>query len=161
MLKRFFFSFLAIFLLFEEWLWDVLTTLGRKLSVWLHLERFEEWLRKTSPKMALVAFAIPLLIVTPLNLIALGMIAHGKILHGVLLEIVAKLIGTVLIARVFALTRAQLLTLRWFKVMYDTITGWLEWAHVRIRATWAYQRAKKLKQEVKATLGAWLGKLKP
>jgi hypothetical protein len=47
--------FLAIFLIIEEWLWDLLTVFGHKLIQWLNLEQFEQWLRQASPIMALVA----------------------------------------------------------------------------------------------------------
>jgi hypothetical protein len=42
---------LAILLIIEKWLWDLVTVFGHKLI----LEQFEQWLRQTSPIMALVA----------------------------------------------------------------------------------------------------------
>jgi len=79
-MKKILLSLLAIFLIIEEWLWDVLTAFGRSLFHWLDLDRFEQWLRQTSPVMALVAFTIPLLIVTPINLIAFGLIAKEALI---------------------------------------------------------------------------------
>lgn len=59
-------SLLAIFLIIEEWLWDnILTAFGRSLSKLLNLEQFEQWLSQKTAPMALVAFGIPLLVVTP------------------------------------------------------------------------------------------------
>ena len=161
LLKRLLFSFLALFLLFEEWLWGVLTAFGQLLTRLLHLEKLETWLRQTSPTMALFAFSIPLLIVTPINLIAFAMIAHGHIVRGVTLEIFAKLFGTVLIARVFALTKPQLLTLRWFNTLYNTINGWLAWAHQRIRQTAVYQQGKRLKALAKDVVASFVQRFRP
>lgn len=158
MIKKFFLSVLALFLLFEEWLWEILTALGRRLAVWLHLQKFEAWLAQTTPPVAAIAFLIPIIIVTPINLIAFWMIAQGIIVRGIVLEIFAKILGTVLIARVFALTKPQLMTIGWFNRLYTLIMGWLNWAHERIRATAMYQNAKRFKAMLKETVRNWLGK---
>ena len=150
--KRILLSLLALLLVFEEWLWDVLTVLGSRLSRLLRLARFEAWLKAAPPPVAFVAFAIPLIIVAPLNVVAFWMIARGIILQGVLLEIFAKLLGTLLVARVFALTRPQLMTLRWFAWLYGKITGWLRWAHARVVATAVYMHAQRIKAHVRAFL---------
>ncbi len=154
-MKKILFALLAIFLIIEEWLWDILNAIGHTLIRWLHLQRLERWLTQTSPSTALIAFLIPLLVVTPINLAAFWMLAHGLLLQGVLLEIGAKMIGTLLVARVFALTKPQLLTYRYINWLYTTITDWLRWAHQRIIETAVYRFSKRLKNEVKARFAAW------
>ncbi|MDI1356969.1 MAG: hypothetical protein PSU84_01995 [Methylobacter sp.] len=138
-------SFLAVILIIEEWLWDLLTAFGRSLFHWLNLEQFEQWLRQTKPTMALVAFSIPLLIVAPINIVAFKLIANGLILQGILTEVLAKLLGTLLVARVFALTKPQLLTFVFLMIIYTTITRWLKWAHDKVTETAVYRWAKQLK----------------
>ena len=154
-MKKTLLSLLAIILIFEEWLWDLLTAIGHTLVRWLNLESFEQWLSQTSPITALVAFSIPLLIVTPINLLAFGLLAHGLILQGIGLEVLAKLLGTLLVARVFALTKPQLLTFAFLRVIYTTITGWLQWAHQQITETAVYRWSKQFKAEAKARFAAW------
>jgi hypothetical protein len=154
-MKKILLSFLAVILIIEEWLWDLLTAFGHSLVRWLHIESLEQWLSRTSPAQALVAFSIPILIVTPINLIAFGLLAHGLILQGILLELLAKLLGTVLIARVFALTKPQLLTFALLRIIYTTITDWLQWAHRQITETAVYRRSKQFKAEAKAKFAAW------
>jgi predicted ABC-type exoprotein transport system permease subunit len=154
-MKKLLLSLLAIVLLFEEWLWDALTALGRRLVQWLHLARLERWLSQTSPNVALLAFAVPLAIVTPINLAALWLLTRGLILQGVAMEIFAKLLGTLMVARVFALTKPQLLTFGWIAWVYTTITAWLRWAHQRIRETAVYRLGHQLKERIKATVRAW------
>ncbi len=144
-MKKTLLSLLAIFLIIEEWLWDKLTAFGRSLSKLLNLERFEQWLSQTTPPIALVAFSIPILIVTPINLLAFGLLAHGMILQGILMEILAKLLGTLLVARVFALTKPQLLTFAFLMIIYTTITRWLQWAHQKVTETAVYRWMKQLK----------------
>lgn len=148
-MKKTLLSLLAIFLIIEEWLWDLLTALGRSLSQWLNLQRFEQWLSQTTATMALFAFSIPLLIVAPINLAAFSLLAKGLILQGILLEVLAKLLGTLLVARVFALTKPQLLTFVFLRVTYTTITRWLQWAHAKITETAIYRLAKQLKDQIK------------
>lgn len=155
-MKKFLLSLLAVILIFEEWLWDVLTAFGHALLERLHLGRIELWLMHVSPPIALTAFCIPLLIVTPINLVALGMLAKGMIIQGILLEIVAKLLGTMLIARVFALTKPQLMTYGMLRFVYETITHWLQWAHRKITETPVYRLATKLKALAKAKIKDWL-----
>lgn len=149
-MKKTLLSILAIFLIIEEWLWDLLTAFGRLLSQWLNLQKFEQWLSQTTANMALVAFTIPVLVVTPINLAAFWLLAQGLILQGILLEVLAKLLGTLLIARVFALTKPQLLTFAFLRITYTTITRWLQWAHAKVTETTIYRLAKQLKIKAKA-----------
>jgi len=129
--------------------------LGHSLVRWLHLESFEQWLSQTSPNMALFAFSIPLLIVTPINLLALKLLANGLILQGVLLELLAKLLGTLLVARVFALTKPQLLSFAFLNVIYTNITRWLRWAHQKVTETTIYRLSKQLKAAAQIRISAW------
>ncbi len=144
-MKKILLSLLAIFLIIEEWLWDLLTAFGQSLAKLLNLEQFEQWLSQATAPMALVAFSIPILIVTPINLAAFGFLAKGLILQGILTEILAKLLGTLLVARVFALTKPQLLTFAFLRIIYTTITRWLQWAHQKITETTIYHWAKRSK----------------
>ncbi|MDD2724240.1 MAG: hypothetical protein PHH59_09505 [Methylovulum sp.] len=159
-MKKLLLSLLAIILIIEEWLWELLSAFGHRLIVWLRLSKFERWLGQTSPGLALAAMMIPLLIVTPMNLAALWMLANGLILQGIALEVVAKLLGTLLISRVFALTKNQLLTFTVIAWTYGTITGWLIWAHAKITETAAYQLAQRTKKQVQAKLSVVRGYLR-
>jgi len=156
-MKRLLLSLLAVFLLVEEWLWDILTALSHKLFVWLHLASFERWLATASPRVAMAAFILPVGLVLPVKFAALMLFAHGRIVQGLVLLIAAKLFATLLISRMFAVTKAQLLTYPWFAWLYSTITRWLLWAHERIRATAVYRQATKLKQAVSEKLAEWMG----
>ena len=156
MTKKLLLSSLALFLLVEEWLWDMLTALGRRLTVWLHLAAFERWLARTTPKVAMAALLLPVLLILPVKFVGLLLFAHGRIVQGIGLLIAAKLFATLLISRMFAITRPQLLTFAWFSRLYSTVTRWLNWAHGRIHATWVYQQATQLKRAAKAKMAAWL-----
>jgi len=155
-MKKLLLSILAVFLLVEEWLWDMLTAFSHRLFVWLHLAGFERWLAKSSPRVAMAAFVLPVALVLPVKFAALLLFAHGQIIQGIALLLAAKLFATLLISRMFAVTRTQLLSFAWFNALYTTITRWLGWAHERIRATVVYQQAVRLKQAARAKLAEWL-----
>ncbi len=155
-MKKMLLSILAVILIIEEWLWDGLSAFGHFLVGLLRLNDFERWLSQVSPKTALVAFMVPLFIVTPINLIALGLLAHGLILQGILLEIFAKLLGTLLVSRVFSLTKNQLLSFRLLAFIHANVTRWLSWAHQKITDTSIYKLSKTLKLQLKSIIAAWL-----
>jgi|APLak6261659120_1056016.scaffolds.fasta_scaffold25186_1 hypothetical protein len=156
MLKKILLSLLAVAVIFEEWLWDILTAIGQWLSQLLHLEKFDLWLLNAKPNTALLAFLIPLAIVTPFNILAVFLLSHGAIIQGILLEVVVKLVGTLLIARVFRLTKTALLTFDWFSSLYHSITGLLHWAHELIHQTAIYRLSVEIKKAVKIKIAYWL-----
>ena len=157
-MKKMLLSLLAVILIIEEWLWDLLSALGHSLVRLLNLERVERWLSQTSPRTALLAFLLPILIVTPINIAAIWLLLHGLLIEGVLLEVCAKLLGTLLVARVFSLTKTQLLTFRVIAAIYNTISYWLRWAHEKIAETAIYKFSKVIKAQVKATIKGFFQK---
>lgn len=157
-MKKFLLSFLALLLLVEEWLWDLLSACAHYLIALLRLEGVERWLIQTSPNMALCAFMVPVLLVTPINLAAIWFFIHGLLLQGLATEIFAKLLGTLLIARIFTLTKPQLLSFKFINLIYTTITGWLRWAHNKVVDTAVYRYGKQLKAEIKARVEAFWSK---
>ncbi|MDO9106200.1 MAG: hypothetical protein Q7U57_14710 [Methylovulum sp.] len=152
MLKKLALTLLAILVIFEEWLWDILTLVGQWLARALALERFDERLAQASPPLALLAFFIPLAVVTPLNLFALFLLTHGAIVEGILLEIVAKLTGTLLIARIFKLVRPALLTFAWFARFYGAVMRLLQWAHRLVHDSAIYKLSVVVKMAVKTKI---------
>jgi hypothetical protein len=156
MMKKILLAGLAILLIIEEWLWDALNALSHLLIKWTRLEPFECWLSQRTPKQALVAFSIPLMIVMPLNIIAISLLARGMILQGLMMEVFVKLLATLLVARVFALTKPQLLSFSFFRSIYLTITQWLKWAHDKVVDAPIYIWIKAFKVKIKARAKAWL-----
>ena len=66
---------------------------------------------------------------------------------GVAVFVAAKVVGTALVARLFALTRPALMRLQWFEAIY---LRWLAWKAVvlaRVRASWAWRAGRALKRE--------------
>ncbi len=136
---------LALLILFEEWGWAplarVMARLGR-LPVFRQLER---WIGRVPPPLALLLLLAPTLLLLPVKLLALWLIAAGRAGYGLLLILVAKLLGTAIVARLFQLTRPALLQMPWFARLYARWTIWktglLNWVHAS--AAWRWARACK------------------
>ncbi|WAC74006.1 hypothetical protein OU995_04545 [Roseateles sp. SL47] len=138
---------LALVILFEEWGWEplqrVMARLGR-LPVIRHLEAA---VRRLPPYLALLVLLVPSLFLLPVKLLALWLIGQGHAAMGLGVILSAKLVGTAVVAHLFALTQPALLRLDWFRRLY---ARWVEWkagllAWVRSSGVWRTARALKLR----------------
>jgi hypothetical protein len=75
------------------------------------LRSVEAFIVTLPPYPALLFFATPTLLLVPLKIIALYFMSHGQATLGMLTIIAAKFAGTALVARIFTLTRPQLLSI--------------------------------------------------
>lgn len=149
---------LALLILFEEWGWEPL----QRAMAWLGrlplLRRFEAWVRGLPPYAALAVMLLPTLLLLPIKLLALWLIGMGRALLGLLVILLAKVIGTAVLARLFQLSQPALLRLPWFARGYARWTAWkaalLIW--VRASAPWRYARA--LRMRLRRGLRRWLAR---
>ena len=150
MLKKIFLTIVAIVVIFEEWLWDLLADIGQWIANKLKLEKFDAWLLQASPKQALIAFFMPILVVTPINLFAIFLLAQGRLIEGVLLELAAKLLGTLLISRIFKLVKPALLKFNLLNSLNRKICHLLEWAHNVMLHSFVYNWIVTIKMKIRA-----------
>lgn len=124
---------LAVLIAFEEWGWEPLQAYIARLSRWPAWRKLEAGIMSLPPYAALALFAAPAVLLLPLKIAALWLISQGRTWLGVLVIIVAKTIGTAVVARLLTLTRPRLLELPWFEYLdkrwYDWKTGLLEQLH--------------------------------
>ena len=133
----------TLFFLAEELLWrlaKVFALLG-KLPVFRQLEVA---ISSLPPYGALVLFALPALALAPIKLLALYWLAGGHPALGISTIIAAKVAGTALVARIYQLTRAKLLTLAWFawceaKVLALRAAAYALWRNLPL-GRWVLQR---------------------
>jgi hypothetical protein len=144
----------ALVILFEEWGWEPLQRLLHRIVALLHLQKLEAWLRTLPPYAAMVALALPSLMLLPAKLAAFALLARGQIFWGSMVFIAAKLIGTAVIARIFSIVQPSLMQLGWFARIYTAWKRWKDALLARIRATPAWQRAKAFKARLSATMRA-------
>ncbi len=143
---------LALLILFEEWGWEPL----QRAMAWLAraplLRRVEAWIVRLAPGAALAVLLLPSLALVPVKLGALWLLARGQALLGLALIVVAKLVGTAVMARLFTLTRPALLRMPWFAAAYARWTDWKEALLARVRASAAWRAAGELRQRLR---GRW------
>ena len=138
---------LALVILFEEWGWEPLQRLLARIGRWPGLRWVEGWVRSLPPWAAVAVFALPTVLLLPVKLLALGAMGRGHVLLGMVIIVLAKLVGTAVVARLFTLTQPALMRLRWFAAFY---AGWTRAKHAvleRARATWAWRVARVLRRQ--------------
>jgi hypothetical protein len=94
------------------------------------------------------------------KLIALYFIAHGHVTVGLLAVVAAKIAGTALVARLFMLTRPNLLRIAWFAWLYEKFIAFKARVYAAIKATGAYRAAHRMHLRVQHALKVWMRKRK-
>ncbi|MBL8511906.1 MAG: hypothetical protein JNM52_09700 [Betaproteobacteria bacterium] len=146
---------LALWIFLEEWLWDHLQAFMAWLGKLPPIHWLETQLARLPPYAALVAFLIPALVLLPFKLAAFWLIAHGHRIYGVWVFIIAKIIGTAFLARIFSLTKNALLTIGWFAKAYGAITRWKQKIYDYVRALPAWQAASTWIASLKKQIKTW------
>ena len=150
--KRAFGALVALVVLFEEWGWEPLQRWMARLARLPGLRQLEQWVMRLPPWAALLALLLPSVLLVPVKLAALWLIGIGKGSLGVSVIVVAKIVGTAVVARLFTLTRPALKRLRWFEVIYERWAAWKESVIARVRASWAWRAGRVFKR---AALRQW------
>jgi hypothetical protein len=104
----------ALVIFVEEWGWRPLTAGAAWLARFLHLQRLEAWISASPRWLALLLFLAPAVLLFPIKLVALWLISEGRAGFGVALIVVAKVLGTAFVGRLFILVEPQLMTFPWF-----------------------------------------------
>lgn len=142
----------AIIVLLEDWLWDDLLRLAVWLGRWPILRQIEVLIVDLPPYGALAMFAAPSLLLVPVKLVALWFIGHGHASLGLLTAVAAKLVGTALVARIYALTERKLLTIAWFAALHERFVAFKARVYAALKATHTYQIIHQQKLRVKTWL---------
>lgn len=145
----------AIVVLFEDWLWDDLLRLMAALGRLPGLRQIEQLIVTLPPYGALAAFGLPTLFLLPVKLAAFWFIAHGRASLGLLTVVIAKIAGTALLARIYALTHPQLLRIAWFAALHARYTNFKTKVYATLKATSIYQFLHQYKLQLKARLKEW------
>jgi hypothetical protein len=104
----------ALLIFIEEWGWRPLSAMIARLGRWPPLGRLEVRIAAVPRQVALMLFLVPAILLVPVKLAALWLIGEGHATLGILLIVLAKLVGTAIVGRLFVLLERQLLTFAWF-----------------------------------------------
>ena len=141
---------LVLLVLFEEWGWEPLARAFAALGRLPWLGQLERRIARLPPWAALLAFAVPVLTLIPIKLLALYLFGQGHVVWGLTLVVAAKLTGTALAARLFQLTQPALMQIAWFARLYTPWKSWKDRVLVQIRQSAPWLAAGRLKTRLKA-----------
>ena len=145
----------ALLILFEEWGWEPLQRMMARIARLPVLRQIEGGIARLPPWAALVVLVLPMLVFLPAKLLAVWLIGSGRPGRGVAALIVAKVIGTALVARIFALTRPALLKMPWFAALYARWVAWKDTWLARVRASWAWRAGRALARAARRQWARW------
>ncbi|WP_295997276.1 hypothetical protein [Rugamonas sp.] len=134
----------ALFLMLEDWLWNLGARLTAGLAHWAPLRRLERRIARLRPVPALVLFLLPPLLLFPVKLVALYAMSSGHPWSGLAVVIVAKLVSAAAVARLYILTRPALMTMPWFARLEARFLALKERAITSLQATAAWRQARAM-----------------
>jgi hypothetical protein len=152
---------LALLILLEEWGWQPLADLLGRLARWRPWARAETAIARLPPYAALVAFALPSLLLLPLKFLALFLIARGQLVLAGLLFAAAKVGATALVARLFMLTRPALMQIEWFAWAYERFVPWKEALEEYVRSSTVWRVGRVWKERARRLAAAQWRVLRP
>lgn len=133
----------AIWMLFEEWVWDSIVAVMEVVGRLRIINRFENVLAKQNPYFLLTLFIFPFLIMIPAKLYGLYLITGGKVFRGVFIFIMAKVTITALVTRLFIVSKHKILLIKSFATFYYWFEDKKEWLYSEVRKLPAWQAARE------------------
>lgn len=151
---------LALVLLFEQWGWRPLSAVLARLAQFAPIAACERVIAGLPPFGALLVFGAPVVLLVPLKLAALYLITTGHAVSAGAVFIGAKVVGTAIVARLYALTEPQLMQIGWFKWAHEVIAPRVHALHAEIRASWAWRYGRVVKWGAKRAAAAAIERLR-
>jgi hypothetical protein len=144
----------ALWMLFEDWVWDHIVALMEVAGRLKSINRFETFLAKQNRYLLLAFFTFPFLIMIPAKLYGLFLIASGKVVRGVIIFVMAKALITALVTRLFVISRDKLLQIEAFAAFYYWLMRKKAWLYSEVRKLPGWQttriRIAKIKMRLRS-----------
>ena len=148
-------ALIALVILFEEWGWEPLQRALAWVARLPPLAWIERRIAALPPYAALAVFLLPTLLLLPVKLAALWLIGIGQAGLGLAVIVLAKLVGTALLAHIFKLTQPALMQLAWFAHWYGRWTVWKQGIVTQVRTSWAWRVGHVIKRRVMQRVARW------
>lgn len=151
--------FLAIWVLFEDSFWSICEAITRRIKSWKLISLIEKKIMSLGVVMSCLVFLIPMVILIPFKLTGMWLMANGYYAYGLSVFIFAKIIGTMIGARLFELVKPKLMTIEKFKVSFEWLIDKkakvIDFAKTsRIYRVVNYLR-KRVRQKIKILIATW------
>ncbi|MGY3582292.1 hypothetical protein ACVIGB_000783 [Bradyrhizobium sp. USDA 4341] len=157
---------IAALFLVEAWLWDRLAPVIGKLVAALPLEYLKRWMARRigalSPYGALVVFLSPLSLGIPVKCLEVWLLMHHHWIAVIGLFVAAKLMGVGMLAFIFDATREKLLSIGWFKAIYEGTMRAYQLSHALVAPIKAgiNHRLAKLRDKARGELACFVKRLR-
>ena len=116
------------------------------------VNRFETFLAKQNQYLLLTFFIFPFFIMIPAKVYGIYLITSGKVIRGVTIFVVAKGLITLLVTRLFIVSKYKLLLIKSFASFYYWFTDKKEWLYSEVRKLPAWQMAREWITQLKMKL---------
>lgn len=136
-------------LLFEEWGWEPMARGMARLARLRLWARVEATLRRLPPWGAVLAFFVPVLLLLPVKLFGLFLLGEGHALSALLLLLVAKLVGTAILAWLFQLVEPALMRIPWFSRYYPRWKLWKDSVLATVRESGPWRTTLALGRRIR------------
>jgi hypothetical protein len=142
--------FAALLMFLEEWLWNHLVNFTK----WVAKARVFRWieakLAALPPYAAMAVLLGPAALLLPVKLIAVYLMTQGKVKTGIAIILAAKVIGTAIVARLFTVCRPALMSVPWFRRLFESILRLKERLYTAIKSMAAWKFAVRVKNRIKS-----------
>jgi hypothetical protein len=146
----------ALWIFLEEWVWDAMQACMAWIGKLPGVRWCEARIAELPPYAALVAFLIPGAILVPFKLLAVWLIATGHWLLGLEVFVIAKIVATAFLARIFELTKPALLTIGWFARFHAAFTAWRDRLYAYVKSLPAWRAAGAWIAAARGAVRAWV-----
>jgi hypothetical protein len=133
----------AIWLFFEDWVWDNIVALMHIVGRLKIINRFERFLARQNQYLLLTLFTLPFLMVIPAKVYGLYLIADGKVIRGITIFLIAEVLITALVTRLFIISNNKLLQIKAFAAFYYWFKDKKEWLYSEVRKLPAWQATRE------------------
>lgn len=149
-------ALLAVVIFIEEWGWRPLAAFAARLAQWPPVAGLEALIRRSPPRVALILFLVPAVLLFPVKVVALLLIDQGRAMLGLGLIVLAKVGGTALVGWLFLLVEPQLMQFAWFAHALGWWRATKERVMTVVRKSAAWRGAQALRREVRQ----WLSRIR-
>jgi hypothetical protein len=144
--------FAAAVVFVEQVLIRYLNVMMAAVARWPLIARFEAWLVTLPPWAAVLAFALPSIIILPVKVSAFWFATHHRFALATASVVLGKILATAILARLYRILRPTMMQLRWFAWADTKFFAWRDWAYAFVKSLPAWQQAKVLVERLRAWL---------
>jgi hypothetical protein len=146
---------LILYTLLDELLFPLLRPLLTVLGQLRVFELFGAGIARLPPYLALVALAVPFVIIEPVKVFAIYWTGTGHWIQGSVLLVSAHVLSILVVDRIYHAGHAPLMRIGWFKRLMTWLAGLrrrgVDWA----KSTLLWQASARFARSLRATVSGW------